>query len=62
MIRLRGAQSEFLPGDFTMQKIVVMAALAASLVVAACNTVSGAGRDVQAAGSAVTGAAEDARN
>jgi predicted small secreted protein len=32
------------------------------LVVAACNTVSGAGRDVSAAGSAVTGAAEEVRN
>jgi predicted small secreted protein len=45
-----------------MRKIVVMAALAASMFVAACNTVSGAGRDVQAAGSAVTGAAEDAKH
>jgi predicted small secreted protein len=62
MSRLRGAHSEFLPGDFNMQKIIVMAALAASLVVAACNTVSGAGRDVSAAGSAVTGAAEEVRN
>jgi entericidin B len=62
MSRLRVAHSEFLPGDFIMQKIVVMAAIAASLVVAACNTVSGAGRDVSAAGSAVTGAAEEVRN
>ncbi|HVI31188.1 entericidin A/B family lipoprotein [Phenylobacterium sp.] len=45
-----------------MRKIVVMAAIAASMFVAACNTVSGAGRDVEAAGEAVTGAAEDAKN
>ncbi|MCR5877797.1 entericidin A/B family lipoprotein [Phenylobacterium sp. J367] len=45
-----------------MRKIVVMTALAASMFVAACNTVSGAGRDVSSAGQAVTGAAEDAKN
>ncbi|WP_334161129.1 entericidin A/B family lipoprotein [Phenylobacterium sp.] len=45
-----------------MRKIVVMAAVAASMFVAACNTVSGAGRDVEAAGEAVSSAAEDAKN
>lgn len=44
-----------------MRKIIVLAAIAASLAVSACNTVSGAGRDVSSAGSAVTGAAEDAK-
>jgi len=44
-----------------MRKIVVLAALAASLAVAACNTVSGAGKDVQAAGQAVTQTANDAK-
>lgn len=44
-----------------MRKFIVLAALAASLAVSACNTVSGAGRDVSSAGSAVTGAAEDAK-
>lgn len=38
---------------------VMMAALAASvLLVGACNTVAGAGRDVQSAGEAVTDAAD----
>jgi predicted small secreted protein len=32
------------------------------MAVAACNTVSGAGKDVQAAGSAVTNTAEDAKH
>ncbi|HEY8615743.1 entericidin A/B family lipoprotein [Phenylobacterium sp.] len=45
-----------------MRKIVVMAALTASMFVAACNTVAGAGKDVQAAGSAVTETAQDAKN
>ena len=44
-----------------MRKIVVLAAVAAALLTSACNTVAGAGKDVQAAGSAVTGAANDAR-
>ena len=35
--------------------------LAASLSVTACNTVSGAGQDVKAAGQAVTNTAEDAK-
>ena len=40
-----------------MRKIFVLVAAAAALTVAACNTVSGAGRDASAAGDAVTGAA-----
>jgi predicted small secreted protein len=44
-----------------MRKLVVFAAAAAALMVSACNTVSGLGKDAQAAGRAVTGAAEDAK-
>jgi predicted small secreted protein len=44
-----------------MRKIVVLAALAASLAVAACNTVAGAGKDVSSAGHAVTDTAQDAK-
>jgi predicted small secreted protein len=44
-----------------MRKIIVLAALAASLAVSACNTVAGAGRDVSATGHAVTNTAEDAK-
>ena len=33
-----------------MRKIVLLAVMAASLAVAACNTVEGAGKDVSAAG------------
>lgn len=44
-----------------MRKVVLFAMMAASMAIAACNTMSGAGQDVQAAGSAVTGAAEDAK-
>lgn len=35
--------------------------LAAALVLAGCNTVAGVGRDLQAAGSAVAGAANDVK-
>jgi len=44
-----------------MRKLIVLAAAAAALLVAACNTVSGVGRDLQSAGAAVTGTAEDAK-
>ena len=44
-----------------MRKVVLMVALAASMAVAACNTVAGAGRDVQSAGAAVADTAEDAK-
>lgn len=44
-----------------MRKLVVLAAAAAALMVSACNTVSGLGKDAQAAGRAVSGAAEDAK-
>ena len=45
-----------------MRKIVVLAACAAALLAAACNTVEGAGQDVKAAGDAVTDTARDAKN
>jgi predicted small secreted protein len=44
-----------------MRIAIVLAAAAAALLVAGCNTVAGLGRDVQAAGSAVAGAANDVR-
>ncbi len=44
-----------------MRTLVIIAALAASLAVAACNTVEGAGKDVSAAGRAVTDTARDAK-
>lgn len=37
-------------------------ALLVSAAAAACNTVEGMGKDVQAGGSAVEGAAQDAKN
>jgi predicted small secreted protein len=45
-----------------MRKLFVLLAATAALTTAACNTVAWAGRDTQAVGSAVTGAAEDAKN
>jgi predicted small secreted protein len=45
-----------------MRKLIILAALAASLGVAACNTVAGAGRDVSSAGHAVTDTANDAKH
>ncbi|KQY31159.1 entericidin EcnAB [Caulobacter sp. Root1455] len=44
-----------------MRKIVILAAAAAALMVSACNTVEGVGRDVSAAGRAVTNTAKDAK-
>lgn len=45
-----------------MRKLVALAVVAAALATSACNTVQGLGRDTQAAGSAVEGAARDAKN
>jgi predicted small secreted protein len=44
-----------------MRKIVILAALAAALATSACNTVAGVGKDVSAAGKAVTSTANDAK-
>lgn len=44
-----------------MQKFVMLIVVAASLAVAACNTVEGAGKDVKAAGQAVQDTAKDAK-
>jgi predicted small secreted protein len=41
--------------------VVIMAAAAATISIAACNTVAGAGKDVSAAGHAVTNTANDAK-
>ena len=44
-----------------MRTLVLMAVLAASMAATACNTVSGAGKDVESAGTAVSNTAEDAK-
>ena len=45
-----------------MRKIIVLAMMAASMAIAACNTVEGAGKDVSAAGKAVSNTADDAKH
>ena len=45
-----------------MRKIIAFSLVAAALTVSACNTIAGVGKDTQAAGSAVEGAARDAKN
>ena len=45
-----------------MKKTALLTLIAAALAVSACNTVAGVGRDVRAAGDAVTSVAESARN
>lgn len=44
-----------------MRTALILVATAAALLVAGCNTIQGVGRDVEAAGSAVAGAAADAK-
>ncbi len=44
-----------------MRKFTVLALIAAALAVSACNTIGGAGKDVSAAGKAVTNTADDAK-
>lgn len=45
-----------------MRKVILLLASAALMTTAACNTLAGAGRDVEAAGEAVTETAEEAKN
>lgn len=45
-----------------MRALIVLAAAAAALWVSGCNTVAGMGRDVSAAGRAVSSTAEDAKH
>jgi predicted small secreted protein len=44
-----------------MRKIFTCAALAAAVLVSACNTVEGVGRDVSSAGDSVADAADGAK-
>lgn len=44
-----------------IRKILATAILASGLLVSACNTVEGAGKDVSSAGDAVAGAASEAK-
>jgi predicted small secreted protein len=43
------------------RNLVLLTILAATMAISACNTVSGAGKDVKSAGKAVTDTAEDAK-
>jgi len=45
-----------------MRKILILVAAAAALATSACNTVEGVGRDVSAAGRAVSTTANDAKH
>jgi predicted small secreted protein len=44
-----------------MRKLILLPLLAVTLLVSACNTVAGIGRDMEAAGVAVKSTADDAR-
>jgi len=44
-----------------MRKLILITLAAAGLMVAGCNTVAGAGKDVSAAGHAVTDTANDSK-
>lgn len=44
-----------------MRKLILLPLLAATLLVGACNTVAGVGRDLEAAGEAVKSTANDAK-
>ncbi len=44
-----------------MRKFLILAVAGAALLVSACNTVSGAGKDVSSVGHSVTDTANDAK-
>ena len=48
-------------GEVFMRKLIVLAAAASALWISGCNTVAGVGKDVTAAGKAVTSTADDVR-
>ncbi|MCI3131162.1 entericidin A/B family lipoprotein [Phenylobacterium aquaticum] len=45
-----------------MRKVVILAAVAAALLTAACNTVAGVGQDISAAGKAVSHTADKVKH
>jgi entericidin B len=45
-----------------MRNLIVLAAAAAALLVAGCNTFAGIGKDLEAAGTAVTSTADDTKH
>jgi predicted small secreted protein len=45
-----------------MRNLIVLAAAAAALLVSACNTIQGVGKDISAAGQAVSTTASDAKH
>lgn len=45
-----------------MRKLLLAVMLAAPILLSACNTIAGLGKDVEAVGDAVTNSAEDAKN
>jgi predicted small secreted protein len=48
-------------GEVQMRKIIACAALAGAILVSACNTVEGVGRDVESAGGTVANAADKSK-
>ena len=47
--------------EYVMRHVVKLVLVASAIFVAACNTVEGAGRDLQSAGSTVANTADDAK-
>ena len=45
-----------------MRKIIYAAAIASAVLLSACNTIHGVGKDVSSAGNAVARAADDAKH
>lgn len=45
-----------------MRKLIVLAAATAALLASACNTIQGVGKDISAAGQAVSTTAADAKH
>jgi predicted small secreted protein len=62
LARLAGKASPALQETFMRHAMITAAVLLAGLSLAACNTVSGAGKDMSSAGKAVTKTANDAKN
>ena len=60
-LHVEAVQSTF-SGIFPVRTFIALTVIAAALATAACNTVAGVGRDLEAAGQAVTSSSNSARN
>ena len=63
LLTLSGVTSDYfsMKGTIMIRKAIALACAAAALLLTACNTIEGAGKDVSSAGKTVAKTADDAK-